>query len=192
MKFVATAIPDVLLLEPTIYEDAREFFFESFNQKRFDAAVARNVGFVQDNYSRSVKHLLRGLHYQIRRPQGKLVRVVAGEVLDVAVDLRRSSPTFGKFVSSMLSAANKKQLCPPRRVGCPLSLSMFQSVEGNEGEQPVDINLAALVRQAWEMGAPQITLIHGHCHNRGISDDRQEAAALQSPLCGLRRSPRQR
>jgi dTDP-4-dehydrorhamnose 3,5-epimerase len=113
MKVVATAISDVLLLEPTIYEDARGFFFESFNQKRFDDAVGRHVGFVQDNHSRSVKHVLRGLHYQIRRPQGKLVRVVSGEVFDVAVDLRRSSPTFGKFVSGVLSAANKKQLWIP-------------------------------------------------------------------------------
>ena len=113
MKVVATAIPDVLLLEPTIYEDARGFFFESFNQKRFDDAVGRSVRFVQDNHSRSVKHVLRGLHYQIRRPQGKLVRVVSGEVFDVAVDLRRNSPTFGKFVSGVLSAANKKQLWIP-------------------------------------------------------------------------------
>lgn len=113
MKAVATAIPDVLLLEPKVYEDTRGFFFESFNQKRFDEAVKRNVGFVQDNHSHSVKHVLRGLHYQVRRPQGKLVRVVAGEVFDVAVDLRRSSPTFGKFASSVLSAANKKQLWIP-------------------------------------------------------------------------------
>ncbi len=113
MKVVATAISGVLLLEPTIYEDARGFFFESFNQERFDDAVGRSVVFVQDNHSRSVKHVLRGLHYQIRRPQGKLVRVVSGEVFDVAVDLRRSSPTFGKFVSGVLSAANKKQLWIP-------------------------------------------------------------------------------
>ena len=113
MKAVATAIPDVLLLEPTIYEDARGFFFESFNQERFDEAVKRSVRFVQDNHSRSVRHVLRGLHYQIRRPQGKLVRVISGEVFDVAVDLRRSSPTFGKFASGVLSAANKKQLWIP-------------------------------------------------------------------------------
>ena len=113
MKAAATAISDVLLLEPTIYEDARGFFFESFNQERFDDAVGRSVGFVQDNHSRSVRHVLRGLHYQIHRPQGKLVRVVSGEVFDVAVDLRRSSPTFGKFVSGVLSAANKKQLWIP-------------------------------------------------------------------------------
>jgi dTDP-4-dehydrorhamnose 3,5-epimerase len=113
MKVVTTAISDVLLLEPTIYEDPRGFFFESFNHDRFDSAVGRSVDFVQDNHSRSVKHVLRGLHYQIRRPQGKLVRVVSGEVFDVAVDLRRSSPTFGKFVSGVLSAANKKQLWIP-------------------------------------------------------------------------------
>ena len=113
MKVTATTIPDILVVEPTIFEDARGFFFESFNQRRFDDAVGRSVRFVQDNHSRSVKHVLRGLHYQIRRPQGKLVRVVAGEVFDVAVDLRRSSPTFGKYVSGVLSAANKTQLWIP-------------------------------------------------------------------------------
>jgi dTDP-4-dehydrorhamnose 3,5-epimerase len=113
MKVTATAIPDVLLLEPTIYQDERGFFFESYNQKRFDDATRRNVCFVQDNHSRSVRHVLRGLHYQIHRPQGKLVRVISGEVFDVAVDLRRSSVTFGKFVSTVLSAANKKQLWIP-------------------------------------------------------------------------------
>jgi dTDP-4-dehydrorhamnose 3,5-epimerase len=113
MKVAATAIPDVLLLEPTIYEDERGFFFESFNQKRFEDATGLNIRFVQDNHSRSVKRVLRGLHYQIRRPQGKLLRVTAGEVFDVAVDLRRSSPTFGKFAGIVLSAANKKQLWIP-------------------------------------------------------------------------------
>ena len=113
MKFAATAIPDLLLLEPTIHADERGVFFESFNQKRFVDATRQNVCFVQDNHSRSVRHVLRGLHYQIRRPQGKLLRVTAGEVFDVAVDLRRSSPTFGKFVSMVLSAANKKQLWIP-------------------------------------------------------------------------------
>jgi len=113
MKVAATAIPDVLLLEPTIHEDERGFFFESFNQKRFEDATRRNVCFLQDNHSRSVRHVLRGLHYQVHRPQGKLVRVIAGEVFDVAVDLRRSSPTFGKYASTVLSAANKKQLWIP-------------------------------------------------------------------------------
>ena len=113
MKVAATAIPDVLLLEPTIHEDERGFFFESFNQKRFEDATGLNIRFVQDNHSRSVRHVLRGLHYQIHRPQGKLVRVISGEVFDVAVDLRRSSVTFGKFVSTVLSAANKKQLWIP-------------------------------------------------------------------------------
>jgi len=113
MKVAATAIPDVLLLEPTIYEDERGFFFESFNQKRFEDATGLNIRFVQDNHSRSVKRVLRGLHYQIRRPQGKLLRVTAGEVFDVAVDLRRSSSTFGKYVGTVLSAANKKQFWIP-------------------------------------------------------------------------------
>ncbi len=113
MKVAATAIPDVLLIEPTIFPDARGFVFESFNQKRFDAAVGQTINFVQDNHSYSAKHVLRGLHYQIRRAQGKLVRVVTGEVFDVAVDLRRSSPTFGNFVTAVLSADNKKQLWVP-------------------------------------------------------------------------------
>jgi len=113
MKVAATGIPGLLLLEPAIHEDERGFFFESFNQKRFEDATGLNIRFVQDNHSRSVKRVLRGLHYQIRRPQGKLLRVTAGEVFDAAVDLRRSSPTFGKFVGLVLSAANKKQLWIP-------------------------------------------------------------------------------
>jgi dTDP-4-dehydrorhamnose 3,5-epimerase len=113
MRVTATALPDVLLIEPVVHEDARGFFLESFNQKRFDAAIGRNVTFVQDNHSRSLKHVLRGLHYQIRRPQGKLVRVVAGEVFDVAVDLRRGSPSFGKFAATVLSETNNKQLWIP-------------------------------------------------------------------------------
>src|ERR1700690_1515960 len=113
MKIAATAIPGLLLLEPAIHEDARGFFFESFNQKRFEDATGLNIRFVQDNHSRSVKRVLRGLHYQIRRPQGKLLRVTAGEGFDVAVDLGRSSPTFGKNVGTVLSAENKKQLWIP-------------------------------------------------------------------------------
>jgi dTDP-4-dehydrorhamnose 3,5-epimerase len=113
MKVAATTLPDVLLIEPTVHEDARGLFFESFNEKRFDEAVGRNVVFVQDNQATSLKYVLRGLHYQIRRPQGKLLRVASGEVLDVAVDLRRKSPTFGKFTSVTLSAANRKQLWIP-------------------------------------------------------------------------------
>jgi dTDP-4-dehydrorhamnose 3,5-epimerase len=113
MKIVATAIPDVLILEPTIHEDERGFFFESFNQKRFDDATGRNARFVQDNHSRSVKNVLRGLHYQIHRSQGKLIRTIQGEIFDVAVDLRRSSPTFKKWVGSVLSAESKRQLWIP-------------------------------------------------------------------------------
>lgn len=113
MKVAATAIPGVLLLEPTVHEDERGFFFESFNQKHFEHATGLNIHFVQDNHSRSLKRVLRGMHYQIRRPQGKLVRVTAGEIFDAAVDLRRSSPTFGKCVGTVLSAANKKQIWIP-------------------------------------------------------------------------------
>ena len=113
MKATPLAIPDVLLIEPRVFGDDRGFFFESFNQAQFDAAVGRKVTFVQDNHSRSAKNVLRGLHYQIRQPQGKLVRVVAGEVFDVAVDMRKSSPTFGRWVGEVLSAENKRQLWVP-------------------------------------------------------------------------------
>jgi dTDP-4-dehydrorhamnose 3,5-epimerase len=113
MKAAPLAIPDVMLIEPKVFGDDRGFFFESFNQAQFDAAVGRKVTFVQDNHSRSGKNVLRGLHYQIQQPQGKLVRVVQGEVFDVAVDIRRSSSTFGKWVGEILSAENKRQLWVP-------------------------------------------------------------------------------
>jgi dTDP-4-dehydrorhamnose 3,5-epimerase len=113
MKATPLAIPDVILFEPKVFGDDRGFFFESFNQAAFDAAVGRKVSFVQDNHSRSARHVLRGLHYQIQQPQGKLVRVVEGEVFDVAVDIRKSSPTFGKWVGEILSAENKRQLWVP-------------------------------------------------------------------------------
>ena len=113
MKVIRTAIPDVLLIEPKVFGDDRGFFFESFNQRIFDEAVGARLSFVQDNHSRSAKCVLRGLHYQIQQPQGKLVRVVQGEVFDVAVDLRKSSPTFGRWVGERLSAENKKQLWVP-------------------------------------------------------------------------------
>jgi len=113
MNVKSLAIHDVKLLEPTMFGDDRGWFFESFNQARFDAAIGQHVTFVQDNHSRSVKQVLRGLHYQIQQPQGKLVRVVAGAVFDVAVDIRRSSPTFGQWVGEVLSAENKRQLWIP-------------------------------------------------------------------------------
>jgi len=113
MKVMSTAISEVLILEPKVFGDERGFFFESFNQAKFEAAIGRQVNFVQDNHSRSAKNVLRGLHYQIQQPQGKLVRVVQGEVFDVAVDVRKSSPTFGKWVGEILSADNKKQLWVP-------------------------------------------------------------------------------
>ena len=113
MKVVRTAIPDVLIFEPKVFGDSRGFFMESFNQKIFDEAVGRHVDFVQDNHSRSGKGVLRGLHYQIQQTQGKLVRVTNGEVFDVAVDIRRSSPSFGKWVGVTLSAANHRQLWVP-------------------------------------------------------------------------------
>ena len=113
MKLTPTAIPEVLIIEPKVFGDVRGFFFESFNQKAFDEAVGKHVDFVQDNHSRSAKGVLRGLHYQIQQPQGKLVRVVRGAVLDVAVDIRKSSPTFGKWVGVELNEENHKQLWVP-------------------------------------------------------------------------------
>ena len=113
MKATRLAIADVVLLEPQVFGDERGFFFESFNQSKFEAAIGRSVNFVQDNHSRSVKNVLRGLHYQIKQPQGKLVRVVQGQVFDVAVDIRKSSSTFGQWVGEVLSADNKRQLWVP-------------------------------------------------------------------------------
>lgn len=113
MKATPLAIPDVVLIEPKVFGDERGFFFESFNQAQFEKAIGKPVQFVQDNHSRSVKNVLRGLHYQIQQPQGKLVRVVQGEVFDVAVDLRKSSKTFGQWVGEVLSAENKRQLWVP-------------------------------------------------------------------------------
>ncbi len=107
------AIPDVVLIEPKVFGDARGFFYESFNQRSFAAATGSALQFVQDNHSRSLRHVLRGLHYQIHQPQGKLVRVIAGEVFDVAVDLRRSSPHFGHWVGAHLSQENRRQLWVP-------------------------------------------------------------------------------
>ena len=113
MKSIPLAIPEVILFEPKVFGDDRGFFFESFNQRQFEEAVGKEVRFVQDNHSRSARNVLRGLHYQIQQPQGKLVRVVQGEVFDVAVDIRKNSPTFGKWVGEILSAENKKQLWEP-------------------------------------------------------------------------------
>lgn len=113
MKATPLAIPEVILFEPKVFGDDRGFFFESFNHARFEEAVGHAVRFVQDNHSKSTKGVLRGLHYQIQQPQGKLVRVTQGEVFDVAVDIRRSSPTFGKWVGAHLSAENKHQLWVP-------------------------------------------------------------------------------
>jgi len=113
MRVIHTAIPDLLIIEPKVFGDDRGFFFESFNRRRFAELTGRDVDFVQDNHSRSAQNVLRGLHYQIQHPQGKLVRVVQGAVLDVAVDIRKSSPTFGKHVDVVLSAENKLMLWIP-------------------------------------------------------------------------------
>ncbi len=113
MNLIKTKIPDVLIIEPQVFGDDRGFFMESWNQKTFNEAVGRDVSFVQDNHSRSSKGVLRGLHYQIQQPQGKLVRCVVGEVFDVAVDLRKNSKTFGQWVGDYLSAENKRQFWVP-------------------------------------------------------------------------------
>lgn len=113
MKAIPAAIPDVLIIEPKVFGDERGYFFESFNRRQFAELTGSDVNFVQDNHSRSVKNVLRGLHYQIQHPQGKLVRVVQGAVFDVAVDIRKSSPTFGQHVAAELSAENKRMLWIP-------------------------------------------------------------------------------
>lgn len=113
MKATPTRIPDVLVIEPKVFGDARGFFFESFNQAAFQAATGLDVTFVQDNHSRSARGVLRGLHYQLQQPQGKLVRVVRGSVFDVAVDVRKASPTFGQWTGVELSEDNHRQLWVP-------------------------------------------------------------------------------
>ena len=113
MNIIPLAIPDVLIIEPKVFGDDRGFFFESFNHAKFEAAIGMQVKFVQDNHSKSAENVLRGMHYQIQHPQGKLVRVVQGVVFDVAVDIRKKSPTFGQWVGEVLSADSKKQLWIP-------------------------------------------------------------------------------
>ena len=114
MKVTPLGIPDILLIEPQVFGDERGFFYESFNQNKFEEAIQQKINFVQDNHSKSVKGVLRGLHYQLApKAQGKLVRVIQGEVFDVVVDLRQSSPTFGKWVGEIISGDNKKQMWIP-------------------------------------------------------------------------------
>jgi len=117
MNVMETTLPGVLIIEPKVFGDARGFFFESFNQQRFNEATGTHFNFVQDNHSRSAKGVLRGLHYQIQQPQGKLVRVARGSVFDVAVDLRKSSPHFGQWVGVELSEDNQRQLWVPPGFG---------------------------------------------------------------------------
>ncbi len=114
MRVIPGSLPDLLIIEPKVFGDDRGFFYESFNQRRFTELAGISDCFVQDNHSKSARHVLRGLHYQILQPQGKLVRVVSGEVLDVAVDIRRNSPTFGKWGGTHLSAENKRMLWIPK------------------------------------------------------------------------------
>jgi dTDP-4-dehydrorhamnose 3,5-epimerase len=113
MKIIPMKVSNVLIIEPRVFEDDRGFFYESYNEKAFAEKLGVDIHFVQDNHSRSTQNVLRGLHYQIQQPQGKLVRVVVGEVFDVAVDLRKGSPTFGQWVGTLLSAENKRQLWVP-------------------------------------------------------------------------------
>lgn len=113
MKVLKTEIPEVMVIEPRVFGDERGFFFESFNQQRWREKTGLNIRFVQENHSRSGRNVLRGLHYQIKKTQAKLVRVIAGEVFDVAVDIRQSSPTFGRWAGEILSAENKKQFWIP-------------------------------------------------------------------------------
>jgi len=113
LQIVKSGIPEVLLIEPEVFGDDRGFFYESYNERAFGAAIGPGVHFVQDNHSRSARNVLRGLHYQVRQPQGKLVRVTAGEIYDVAVDIRRCSPMFGKWTAAVLSARNRKMCWVP-------------------------------------------------------------------------------
>lgn len=113
MNIITTTIPDVKILEPRVFGDDRGFFFESFNERTWQELTGLDVRFVQHNHSRSAKDVLRGLHYQIQQPQGKLVRVISGEVFDVAVDIRKNSPTFGKWFGTVLSSENKRQMWVP-------------------------------------------------------------------------------
>jgi len=113
VNVIETTIPEVKIIEPRVFTDDRGFFFESYNQRDFQSTISSEENFVQDNHSRSVKNTLRGLHYQVENPQGKLVRVIIGEVFDVAVDIRRNSPHFGRWVGIKLSAENKRQLWIP-------------------------------------------------------------------------------
>jgi dTDP-4-dehydrorhamnose 3,5-epimerase len=113
LKLIHTAIPDVLIIEPKVFGDQRGFFYESFNRRQFASLIGRDLDFVQDNHSRSEKNVLRGLHFQMQQAQGKLVRVIQGAVFDVAVDIRKSSPTFGQHVAIELSAENQRMLWVP-------------------------------------------------------------------------------
>jgi dTDP-4-dehydrorhamnose 3,5-epimerase len=129
MKVVRTSIPEVLILEPKVFSDNRGFFMESYNQRAFQEATGSASAFVQDNHSRSAQNVLRGLHYQIQQPQGKLIRVIAGEVFDVAVDIRKTSATFGQWIGVNLSAENRLQMwIPPGFAHGFLVLSQFAEV----------------------------------------------------------------
>ena len=160
MKATRLAIQDVILLEPNIFGDDRGFFYESFNQRQFDEIVGQSIHFVQDNHSRSVKNVVRGLHYQLQQPQGKLIRVVSGAVFDVAVDIRRSSSTFGQWIGEILSAENKKQLWIP---------------EGFAHGFAVLSDTAEMLYKTTDFWAPE----HEHC----IAWD-DETLAIQWPIDG--------
>ena len=165
MKVTPTRIPDVLLIEPKVFGDDRGFFFESYNQKAFQEATGLNVSFVQDNHSKSAKNVLRGLHYQIKQPQGKLVRVTQGEVFDAAVDIRKGSKTYGQWVGLILSAENKKQLwIPPGFAHGFLTLSetaefLYKTTEyySPEHERCIVWNDADIAIEWLIQGLPQIS-----------------------------------
>ena len=165
MKVTPTRIPDVLLIEPKVFGDDRGFFFESYNQKAFREATGLNVSFVQDNHSKSAKNVLRGLHYQIEQPQGKLVRVTQGEVFDAAVDIRKGSKTYGQWVGLILSAENRKQLwIPPGFAHGFLTLSetaefLYKTTEyySPEHERCIVWNDADIAIEWLIQGLPQIS-----------------------------------
>ena len=169
LRVEPTSLPEVLILEPRVFTDERGFFLESWNQRRLDEAVGRPVRFVQDNHSRSAGGVLRGLHYQVRQPQDKLVRVLAGRIFDVAVDVRRSSPTLGQWVGVELSADNMRQLWVPAGFGHGfLVLSRFADVMYKTTDYYAPEHERALawndrhVGIRWPLGdAPRVPIVSG-------------------------------
>lgn len=179
MKFTTLAIPDILVFEPEVLEDQRGFFFESFNQSGFDKVMGRKITFVQDNHSKSIKGVLRGLHFQLPpKGQGKLIRVIQGQIYDVAVDLRKTSPTFGHWVGEMLSADNKKQIWIPEGFAHGfITLSDDSEVLYKATDFYSPIHEQCLI---WN--DPEINVMWPHTENDYIFSDKDTKGKLLSDL----------